>query len=144
MCIEEKTLKLEPLKQFKATVLERLAPPLIGSSTSRAPIRISSRKNQLALYLKKLLTNEPLLQYQLKKQAQQLQLTKIALNFLSIPTISSEYERVFSSYFMQTIVHSSRLLKELLQKQEYLKNQQRRGFVEIILYYNTINLGRDF
>jgi hAT family C-terminal dimerisation region len=141
--VEDRTPEPEPPKAFKATVLERLAPPLSGNTTTKAP-RASSRKDQLALYLEEPLTDKPLLLYWLDKQAQWPQLAKMALDFLSIPAMSSECERVFSSCSMQTTPHSSRLTAELLWKQECLKNWQRRGFIEMMSAFSAIDLGKDF
>lgn len=142
--VEERTPEPELPKRFKTTVLERLAPPLAGGSTGRVPARASSRKDQLVLYLEEALTDKPLLQYWLDKQVQWPQLAKMALDFLSIPAMSSECERVFSSCSMQTTAHSSRLSGELLWRQECLKNWQRRGFIDMMLCYNAVNLGADF
>lgn len=142
--MEERTPEPEPLKAYKTSQLERLAPPLPGTSSRGTTPRASSRKDQLALYLEEPLTEQPLLEYWHSKQAQWPQLIKMAFDFLYIPTISSECERVFSSCSMVTILHSSRLSAELLWSQECLKNWQRRGFIEIGVAFKAIDFGRDF
>jgi hypothetical protein len=55
----------------------------------------------------------------------------MAYDFLSIPAISSEYKRVFSSYAKQTTPKSSRLSGRMLWHQEYVKNWQRRDIIRI-------------
>ena len=67
-------------------------------------------------------------------------LAKIAFDLLAIPTISSEYERVFSSVAKLIIVASSRLSGDLLWHQEYLKNWSRRGLIDITRFRYTIQL----
>jgi hypothetical protein len=84
------------------------------------------------------------MEYWIFKQSQWPQLAKMAFDFLCIPAISSECERVFSSCAKQTTQYSSRLSGKLLWHQECLKNWQRRGFIEIIRAFNAVDLGRDF
>jgi hypothetical protein len=64
----------------------------------------------------------------------------MAFDFLAVPTISSEYERVFSSCVKQTTPESSRLLGEMLWHQECLKNWQRRGVIIIGRAWNSVPL----
>jgi hypothetical protein len=140
--VKERTPEPEAPQQFKAFVLQRLAPPIVTVSGRVA--RISSRKDQLALYLKEPLTDILLLEYWLSKETQWPQLAKMAIDFLCIPAISSEYKRVFSSCSKQTTPHSSRLSGELLWHKECLKNWQRRGHIKLMSCWNAIFLGDDF
>jgi hypothetical protein len=59
------------------------------------------------------------------------QLTVMAYDFLSIPAMSSECERVFSSCAKQTTAESSNLLGITLAHQEYLSNWHRRGAIKL-------------
>jgi len=56
----------------------------------------------------------PLIEYWLARETQWPQLAKMAFDFLCIPAISSECERVFSSCSKQTTPYSSRLSGVLL------------------------------
>jgi hypothetical protein len=109
------------------------------TSTSRAP-RASSRKDQLALYLEEPPTDIPLLEYWIAREAQWPQLAKMAFDFLCIPAMSSECERVFSSCAKQTTVYSSQLSVYMLWHQECLKNWQGRGAIEMGRCWNGILL----
>jgi hypothetical protein len=53
----------------------------------------------------------------------------MAFDFLAVPAMSSECERVFSSCAKQTTPESSRLSGLILWHQECLKNWQRRGVI---------------
>ena len=64
----------------------------------------------------------------------------MAFDFLAIPTISSECERVFSSCSNQTTTQSSRLSSLLLWHQECLKNWQKRGAISIRRAFNAVLL----
>ena len=64
----------------------------------------------------------------------------MAYDFLSILAMSSEYERVFSSYAKMTTSESSRLLGKSLWHHECLKNWQRRGAIIMETFGNTIIL----
>jgi hypothetical protein len=62
----------------------------------------------------------------------------MAFGFLAIPSISSEYERVFSSYAKMSTMESSSLSGIMLWHQEYLKNWQRRGAIVMASAYNAV------
>ena len=64
----------------------------------------------------------------------------MAYDFLAIPAMSLECERVFSSCSKQTTTQSSRLSGTALWHGECLKNWQRRGAIEIGSAYNGILL----
>jgi hypothetical protein len=67
----------------------------------------------------------------------------VAYDFLCIPAMSSECERVFSSCAKQTTPESSRLSGDMLWHQECLKNWQRRGAIRIERAYNGVLLDLD-
>jgi hypothetical protein len=62
------------------------------------------------------------MEYWRSKEYEWPQLASIAFNFLAVPAMSSECERVFSSYVKQIILKSSRLIGGMLWHQECLKN----------------------
>jgi hypothetical protein len=64
----------------------------------------------------------------------------MAFNFLAIPAMSSECERVFSSCAKETIPESSRLSGLMLWHQECLKNWQARGAISIQRAWNGVVL----
>ena len=68
------------------------------------------------------------------------QLASMAFDFLAIPAMSSECERVFSSCAKQTTPESSRLTGRMLWHQECLKNWQRRGAIQITGAFNAVLL----
>jgi len=80
-------------------------------------------KDELFLYLAEPPTDHlGLLEYWRLREAQWPHLARMAYDFLSIPAMSSECERVFSSCAKQTTPESSRLSGTLLWHQEYVKN----------------------
>jgi hypothetical protein len=64
----------------------------------------------------------------------------MAYDFLVIPAMSSECERVFSSCVKQTTPKSSRLSGEILWHQECLKNWQLRGAIHMERAWNAVLL----
>jgi hAT family C-terminal dimerisation region len=64
----------------------------------------------------------------------------MAFDFLAVPAMSSEYERVFSSYAKETTPKSSRLTRRMLWHQECLKNWHRRGVIKISEAFNAVVL----
>ena len=64
----------------------------------------------------------PIMQYWQLKEPEWPQLATMAFDLLAVPAMSSECERVFSSYIKQTTPESSRLTGGLLWYQECLKN----------------------
>ena len=97
-----------------------------------------TRKDQLALYLEELVSQISIIDYQRSKEVKWPQLASMAFDFLAILAISSKCERVFSSYTKMTTIKSSKLSRLMLQHQECLKNQQRRGAIVIASAYNAI------
>jgi hypothetical protein len=71
------------------------------------------------------------MEYWLEKEAQWPELARMAFDFLCIPAMSSECERVFSSCAKQTTLKSSRLSGRMLWHQECLNNWQRRGAIRM-------------
>jgi hypothetical protein len=64
----------------------------------------------------------------------------MAYDFLAIPAMSSECERVFSSCAKQTTVESSRLSGMMLWHQECLNNWQKRGVIRMETAQNAVIL----
>jgi hypothetical protein len=112
---------------FKSVVNAAAAPTQRPRS-----IAVNSRKDQYWHYLQ-----EPpaehlgAMKYWKLHEAEWPQLAQMAFDFLAIPAMSSECERVFSSCAKQTTPESSQLSGELLWHQECLKNWQNRGAIEI-------------
>jgi hAT family C-terminal dimerisation region len=113
------------------------------SSTSRAT-RPTSRKDELHLYLAEPPTDLlGALEYWKAREAEWPHLASMAFDFLSIPAMSSECERVFSSCGKQTTPESSRLSGSMLWHSECLKNWQRRGAIKMETFKNGIRLALD-
>ena len=81
-----------------------------------------TRRDQHALYLEEPVTSIPVMDYWRAKESEWPQLVSMAFDFLAVPVMSSECERVFSSCVKQTTPESSRLIGRLLWHQECLKN----------------------
>ena len=106
-------------------------------------VRPTARQDQLLLYLEEPPSTVPVIEYWKSREEEQPQLTAIAYDFLTIPAMSSECERVFSSCVKQTTPKSSRLSGQMLQHQECLKNWQLRGAIQIERAWNTVLLDFD-
>ena len=92
----------------------------------------SGRKDELDLYLKEPLTSKiGVIEYWKIHEPYWPNLTRMAFDFLAIPAMSSECERVFSSCVKETIPESSQLSGLMLWHQECLKNWQARGAVSM-------------
>jgi hypothetical protein len=105
-----------PLVDYLRDLLDQVAPPLA------APTRTLSRKDQYAQYLEELCSKMPIMEYWRMKESEWPQLASMAFDFLAVPAMSPECERVFSSCAKQTTPESSRLTGRLLWHQEYVKN----------------------
>jgi hypothetical protein len=70
------------------------------------------------------------------------QLASMAFDFMAVPALSSECERVFSSCAKMTTIESSRLSGRMLWHQECLKNWQRRGAIIIAGAFNAVLLNQ--
>jgi hypothetical protein len=116
----------EPEKtSYMESILNQMAP----SGSSRQS-RLSRSKDQLALYIEKPPVDRiGLMEYWRSREHLWPQLALMAYDFLAIPAMSSECERVFSSCAKQTTPESSRLSGLMLTHQECLKNWQRRGAI---------------
>jgi len=129
----------EPQTSFFEDILNRVAP----TRETVVPTPTATR-DQLFLYLEEPQNTEyGLLTYWQKREAKWPQLAQMAYDFLAIPAMSSECERVFSSTAKQTTPESSRLSGELLWHQECISNWQRRGAVRIELAFNAVLLNLD-
>ena len=124
---------------YLENILSQVAPQLA------APTRTSSRKDQYAQYLDEPVSKIPIMEYWRSKESEWPQLATMAFDFLAVPAMSSECERVFSSCAKQTTPESSRLTGRLLWHQECVKNWQRRGAIRISEAFNAavINWGSD-
>ena len=105
-----------PPVNYLRDLLDQVAPPLA------APTRTSSRKDQYAQYLEESYSKMLIMEYWRLKESEWPQLTSIAFDFLAVPAMSPECERVFSSCAKQTTPESSRLTGRLLWYQECVKN----------------------
>ena len=106
--------------------------------------RPSSRKDELFLYLAEPPTDLlGVMEYWRAREAEWPHLALMAFDFLSIPAMSSECERVFSSCGKQTTPESSRLSGKHLWFTECLKNWQRRGAIKIETYKNAVIINLD-
>src|SRR6266536_1592951 len=116
----EKSPELEQKPSFLESILDEMAPTSVAKVT-----RPIARRDQLFLYLEERpISHIGLMEYWRSRESKWPQLTAMAYNFLSIPTMSSECKRVFSSCVKETTLESSRLSGEMLWHQEYLKNWQ--------------------
>jgi len=125
---------LEPPSQpsFIESILDSVAPSTAG------PSRASLRQDQLVQYLAEPPNGTiPLLEYWRLKESQWPQLAAMAFDFLSIPAMSSECERVFSSCGLATTPHASNLSGESLAHQECLSNWHRRDAVKLELAWGA-------
>lgn len=127
----------EPDRQlsYLEQVMDRRAP------APARPVRTAGRRDELALYLEELPTPYiPLMEYWRSREIEWPALSTMAFDFMAIPAMSSECERVFSSTAKQTTAESARLSGILLWHQECLKNWHRRGAINIQTFNNGILL----
>jgi hypothetical protein len=110
------------------------------SNLSR-PERPTRAKDELYLYLAEPPTNLlGVMEYWKARESEWPHLAKMAYDFLSIPAMSSECERVFSSCAKMTTSESSRLSGKSLWHHECLKNWQRRGAIIMETFRDAIIL----
>ena len=99
-----------PIRSFIEQKLDAIVP----LSAARIPLP-TTRRDELYLYLE-----EPpndtigVIEYWRSREPQWPQLAKMAYDFLSIPAMSSECERVFSSCAKITTAEVSNLLEDIL------------------------------
>ena len=123
---------------FFKDLLSKVAPTTLEEEVIATPNTV---QDQLACYLA-----EPpnvrlgLMEYWKSREAKWPQLAKMAYDFLAVPAMSSECERVFSSVSKQTTAHASRLSGEMLWQQECLSNWQRRGAIRLEAAFNAVLL----
>lgn len=102
---------------------------------------ISARRDQYYWYLQEgPVDNINPLEYWKQKEKEWPELAAMALDFLAIPAMSSECERIFSSCAKQTTAESSQLSGDILWHQECLKNWQNKGAIEIGGAYKAVLL----
>jgi hypothetical protein len=121
-------------RDWMADILDEMAPTL-----TRAQQR-SSRRDHFQQYLDEPVTMKAPLAYWRDKEEEWPQLAAMAFDFLAIPAMSSECERVFSSCAKLTTPESSKLSGEILWHQCCLSNWQRRGAIEIMRWKNAVLL----
>src|SRR6266487_2049095 len=121
---------------FIEEILDKVAPP-----SSSNVVRPTTRRDQLALYLEEApISHIGVMDYWRQQESVWPELAHMAYDFLAIPAMSSECERVFSSCAKQTTPESSRLTGELLWYQECLKNWQQRGAIRLETAENAVLL----
>ena len=126
--------KLEKISYLESVINKR------APTAQQIPI-LSGRKDKLDLYLK-----EPpnvvqgVMEYWRTREHRWPNLTRMAFDFLAIPAMSSECERVFSSCAKETTPESSKLSGRMLWHQECLKNWQARGAITIGRAWNGVLL----
>jgi hypothetical protein len=126
----------EKTSSFLEDILDEMAP-----TAKQKVAKPTARRDQLFCYLE-----EPpigdigVMEYWRTRENDWPQLASMAYDFLAIPAMSSECERVFSSCAKQTTPESSKLSGLMLWHQECLKNWQRRGAISIQKCWNAILL----
>jgi hypothetical protein len=120
--------------------MESILNSIVPIATASIP-RPTASIDQLALYLQEgTVDNMGLMDYWKSRESEWPQLTAMAYDFLSIPAISSECERVFSSCAKQTTAESSNLLGITLAHQECLSNWHRRGAIKLEQCWGAVSL----
>jgi hAT family C-terminal dimerisation region len=133
----EQSPEVEKPLSFIEGILNQVAP-------SKSQTRHSARKDQLHLYLEEpIVQHVGLMDYWRAREHEWPQLAAMAFDFLAVPAMSSECERIFSSCAKQTTPESSRLSGKMLWHQECLKNWQRRGAIVMARAWNGIPLDLD-
>jgi hypothetical protein len=128
----------EPSRQ--ASFIENILDSIAPSSTANTP-RPTARYDQLHWYLQEgPVRHIGVMEYWRSKELEWPQLTTMAYDFLSIPAMSSECERVFSSCAKQTTPECSKLSGETLAHQECLSNWHRRGAVKLERCWDAVPL----
>ena len=106
-----KTLEPEK-KSYLESLVDRVAP---DSSIPSSRSRISIRRDQLQQYLDEPLNSTlGLMEYWNSKSTVWPELTTMAFDLMAVPAMSSECERVFSSYAKMTTADSRGLLGKTL------------------------------
>jgi hAT family C-terminal dimerisation region len=118
-------------------LLNQVAPSAVN------PTRYSMREDQLALYLDEPLSQMGVMDYWRSREFEWPQLAKMAFDFLAVPAMSAECERVFSSCVKLTTPEISRLPGRLLWHQMCLKNWQQRGAIIMGRAWNGVPLDLD-
>jgi hypothetical protein len=125
---------------YSISYLERILNERAPAGSAR-PARPSPRRDQFVLYLEEAPNSFiGVMEYWRSRERDWPELAQMAYDFLAIPAMSSECERVFSSCSKQTTAQSSRLSGKTLWHQECLKNWSRRGAIKIGRAFNRIVL----
>lgn len=125
-----------PAVDYLENLFNRVAPVNI-----HAPPRPNARRDQLTLYLEEPPTAQiGVMEYWRSREREWPELASMAFDFLAIPAMSSECERVFSSCSHVACTESSRLLGEMLWHSECFKNWQRRGAIYMASYQGGLIL----
>ena len=107
-------LEKSPEPQEEISYIEAILNAQAPTNSQRAT-RLTSRKDELHLYLVEPPTNLlGVLEYWKAREAEWPHLAQMAFDFLAIPAISFECERVFSSYSKQTTPETSKLSRKML------------------------------
>jgi hypothetical protein len=126
----------EKVTSFLEDILDEMAPTSINKVA-----RPTARRDQMHLYLEEAPINYMgVMDYWRSRENDWPQLASMAYDFLAIPAMSSECERVFSSCAKQTTAESSSLSGLMLWHQECLKNWQRQGAISIQKCWNAVLL----
>lgn len=128
----------EPERQvsYLEDILNQMAP-----SNLLRPERPTRSRDELSLYLAEPPTDLlGIAEYWKARESEWPHLARMAYDFLSIPAMSSECERVFSSCAKITSPESSRLSGKSLWHHECLKNWQRRGAIQMETFGDAITL----
>jgi hypothetical protein len=134
------SVQLQASDQLKVSFLEEQLMKKAPVSATRVPLP-TARKDQLQLYLEEPPTGDiPVMEYWRSREQFWPQLAKMAYDFLAVPAMSAECERVFSSCAKITTAESSRLSEDILWHQEVLKNWQNRGAIQMSTAWNAVQL----
>jgi hypothetical protein len=129
-----------PEPEREVSYLEGILNQMAPSNLSR-PERPTRSKDEFFLYLAEPPTDLlGVAEYWKARESEWPHLAQMAYDFLSIPAMSLECERVFSSCAKLTTPESSNLSGKTLWHHECLKNWQRRGAIKMETYGNAILL----
>jgi len=123
-------------RDYLASILDEMAP----LQASQAVLPTHSHDELWQYLAEPCIDHIPLMEYWRQREVQWPHLAAMAFDFLSIPAMSSECKRVFSSVAKLTTPESSRLSSQLLWHQEVLRNWHFRGLIDLSVYNHGIVL----
>ena len=130
---------LEPMPRV-SSYLDSMLNSIIPVTQIRVA-RPSSRRDEYFHYGEgPCVSNTGVMQYWRAREDDWPQLASMAFDFLAVPAMSSECERVFSSLLKQTTPEGSRLSGAMLWHQECLSNWHCRGTVNLESCNNPVLL----